>query len=369
MILVTRWTRDPTLEKRERMKGSELAAQFFRECVEPVLQRSFPDLRFSAGLFGSGSEVIGYDTDMSRDHDWGPRCQLLFDDADPATRRAIWRQLAARLPESYAGVPVAFGNTQRPELPYEVPDGGVAHQVVVANRSRFLVGYLGFDPARPIGTLDWLVTPTQKLLSTTRGHLFRDDLGVAGQQARLRFYPDDVWHFAMASAWSRIGETEHLVGRAAMSSDAGWRILAATLVHDLMQLAFLISRTWAPYPKWFGAAFDSLPLAAQFPSTERLLAPPDYATFADAYAEAAEVLARAHNRLDVTAPLDANTRQFHDRPYCVIDGDRFASALRSNVASGLHERVPGTIDQITDNVAVLTRPERCRALMRGFFDP
>ncbi len=351
------------------MKGSELAAKFFRECVEPVLQRSFPALRFSAGLFGPGSDVIGYDTEMSRDHDWGPRCQLFFDDTNPSTRRAIWQELAARLPESYASFPVAFGNTHRPEPPHEVPDDGVAHQVTVANRSRFFVGYLGFDPAGSISALDWLATPTQKLLSVAHGHLFRDDLGVADHLARLLFYPDDIWRFAMASAWSRIGENEHLVGRAAMSSDAGWRVLAAWLVRDLMQLAFLITRTWAPYPKWFGAAFDALSLAAQFPSTERLLAPPNYTTFADAYAEAVEVLARAHNQLDITAPLEPGIRQFHDRPFRVIDGDRFASALRSGDTSAAHARAPGTIDQVTDNVAVLTRPERCRALMRSFFDP
>lgn len=52
----------------------------------------------------------------------------------------------------------------------------------------------------------------------------------------------------------------------------------------------------------------------------------------------------------------------------MLDAERFASALRSPNADEPLDHVPGTIDQLTDNVAVLTRPDRCRALLESFFD-
>lgn len=55
----------------EFVPGIELGRRFYREAVEPILQRTFPDLRYSAGLIGTGSEVLGFDTERSSDHHWG----------------------------------------------------------------------------------------------------------------------------------------------------------------------------------------------------------------------------------------------------------------------------------------------------------
>ena len=40
-----------------------------------------------------------------------------------------------------------------------------------------------------------------------------------------------------------------------------------------------------------------------------------------------EAVAPMHNHLAVTAPLDPSVRHFHDRPYLVLDAERFANAL------------------------------------------
>jgi hypothetical protein len=58
--------------------GVELSRRYFRDVVEPVLAREFPALRYSAALIGNGSEVLGFDTPMSTDHNWGPRVLLFF---------------------------------------------------------------------------------------------------------------------------------------------------------------------------------------------------------------------------------------------------------------------------------------------------
>ncbi len=43
-----------------------------------------------------------------------------------------------------------------------------------------------------------------------------------------------------------------------MGHEIGSGLLAARLVRDVMRLAFLLERTYAPYSNWLGAAFARL---------------------------------------------------------------------------------------------------------------
>ena len=62
----------------EFVKGLVLNRAFFFEVIEPILDKEFPDLRYAAGLIGVGSEVLGYDSELSSDHHWGPRGMLFL---------------------------------------------------------------------------------------------------------------------------------------------------------------------------------------------------------------------------------------------------------------------------------------------------
>ena len=78
-------------------------------------------------------------------------------------------------------------------------------------------------------------------------------------------------------------------------------------------------------------------------------------------------MAARHNALGVTAALDESVRDFHDRPFQVIDGSRFAAALRSQITDEVTAGLPATgcVDQFVDSTAVLTDPRRCRAVLRS----
>ena len=58
-----------------------------------------------------------------------------------------------------------------------------------------------------------------------------------------------------------------------------------------------------------------------------------------------------HNELELTPPLDARTRRFHDRPYRVIGAGRFAAALREAITDPRIRELPlvGAIDQFIDS--------------------
>ena len=50
--------------------------------VRPLIAAQFPDLAYSHALIGYGSDVLGYDTSLSTDHEWGPRLYLILDGDD-----------------------------------------------------------------------------------------------------------------------------------------------------------------------------------------------------------------------------------------------------------------------------------------------
>ena len=66
-------------------KGLDLCQAFFMEAVRPLLTLHFPHLRYAAGRLSGGSDVLGFDTPQSRDHDWGPRLTLFLREEDLAS--------------------------------------------------------------------------------------------------------------------------------------------------------------------------------------------------------------------------------------------------------------------------------------------
>jgi uncharacterized protein DUF4037 len=334
--------------------GAVLSAGFYRDVVEPGL-RSTPH---AAALLGWGSDVLGYDDARSTDHGWGPRLQVFVPAADVARTAA---RVDGLIPSEYAGWPVRFG--------WEgVPD---QHFVEVSSLSDWLVGQLGVDALRPLATLDWLVMPQQQLLGVVAGAVFADPQGELERvRASLAWYPEQVWRWLLACQWTKISQEEAFVGRSAdAGDDLGSAVLAGRIVRELMRLAFLQERRYAPYNKWLGTAFSRLPHAGDLaPSLRKALTATGYAEREAALVTAYERLARAQNALALHDPVDATTRNYHTRPFRVLHADRFAGALAATVADPVLAALPqvGSVDQWIDSTDVLSASGRTREL-RWFY--
>ncbi len=347
---------------RTFIPGLRLAGEFYAEAVRPLLDREFPGLPHAAALIGPGSEILGFDTERSTDHDWGPRVQVLLGAEDAGRHAAsVDAMLAGRLPATFRGYPVAFAVTRDPA-------SGVRHRVEVDSLGGWLTGRLGFDPRDGVTLTDWLATPWQRLAEFTAGAVFHDAPGdLSRARAALGWYPRDVWCYVLACQWRRIAEEEAFPGRCAEAGDElGSAVVAARLARDLMCLWLLMNRRYPPYGKWLGRAFARVPgcgplgaslaaalAAASWPDREQHLS--------QAYVIAAE----ACNRLGLTEPLDPGTRPYYDRPFQVIDGGRFASALSGAIADPAVRRLPpsGTADQVIDNTLALTGLRLPRAVI------
>lgn len=332
----------------EFVPGLELARGLYAEVVAALLE----GVTHSAALLGWGSEVLGYDTERSTDHGWGPRLQIFVPESEVG---AVDELLEASLPERYRGWPVRFGWDARP----------VKKHVEVATLGDWLEEQLGFDPRAGVSHLDWLATPQQALLEVTAGAVFHDGLGELGpSRAALRWYPDEVWLWLLAAQWRRLDQEEHFVGRTAeVGDELGSRLLAARVARDLVRLCFLLERRYAPYSKWLGSAFRELDAYDAVASAlGAALAAEAYPERETAMTQVVEEVARRHNALGVTDEIDPRVRPFHSRPFLVLGSGRFADACFERVTDPWLRSLPpvGAIDQHVDSTDVLSYPPRAR---------
>ncbi len=354
-----------------QLRGLELSRRFYFEAVRPVLARRLPRLEHAAALIGWSSEVLGFDDETSRDHQWGPRVQLFVRDA--ASTPDVTRALAEELPPEFAGFPTNFGPTEEPGTVRMTPleNGPVSHRVETFVLDQYLRRWIGVDPRAGFTAVDWLVTPAQRLLELTAGEVFVDPTGELTRVRRLlAWYPHDVWLLVMAGLWRRVAQLEHLVGRAASRGDElGSRVMAASLTRDLMRLALIQERRYPPYSKWLGTAYASLG-RPEAPALEAALAASRWDAREGALVQAYEHVAARHNGLGVTDPIDPTVRSFFGRPFRVLFADRLVEALRAAITDPAVRAVAhdaGSVDAISDNVDLLTRPKLWRELA-GLYD-
>jgi hypothetical protein len=331
--------------------GADLSARFYADAVRPLLG----DRPHAAALLGWGSDVLGYDTLRSTDHGWGPRVHVFLDDADDVVR--VRAELDVGLPESFGGWPVRFGWDTTP----------VTHHVTVTTLPCWLEEHLGVDATECMATTDWLVTPQQRLLGVVSGRVHADPDGALRRvRARLAWYPDQVWRWLLACQWHRLAQEEAFVARTAeVGDDAGSAVVAARLVRDIMRLALLVDRRYAPYSKWLGTAFARAPHDDDLP---RHLVDALHATRVgpreDALAQAYLALARRHAATGLTRAVESRIGPYHDRSARVLLADRFTDALLATVTDARLTGLPliGSVDQVADSPDLFADPRRYRRL-------
>ncbi|MET7280257.1 DUF4037 domain-containing protein [Kribbella sp. NPDC005582] len=303
------------------ISGIELCRRFYAEIVGPQL--SVPH---SAALLGRGSEVLGYDDEMSTDHNCEARVVLFVD--DPAA-------VTVELPEKFLD--------RSTHLEKHTVTG-------------FFVEQLGFDPAAGIAVEDWLAVPEQHLGILTAGEVFHDDLGLQAVRDRLAYYPDDVWRYLLIAAWWRVHPELNHVGRTGYVGDElGSGLVAATLVENLMRVCFLIERRYPPYVKWFGTAFARLDCGPELvPLLQAVLRTGNWQDRDQALQLAYRAIGELYNRSGITEPVELGLEDMFGRPFKTVWGD-FPRALADTISDprvkAIAQRWPaGGIERIRDVV-------------------
>lgn len=357
------------------IKGLELCQGFFDNCAKGIIENAFPNLMYSAGVIGYGSDVLGYDDAVSTDHMWGPRFYLFLGQSDISKKDDIFRVLSEKLPYTYKGYSVNFtkpdpndGGVQHPKF---ITEGNVNPLIFISTLEAYLSEQLGTSDLDNLTPLQWLSFSEHRLLSLVSGRFFTDGLRCGEAIAKLKYYPKDVKLYLIASNWDIIASEQAFSRRCSdLGDEIGSRLIAARIAERLMRLCFLYNDTYAPYSKWLGTAFSRLNIDKNIENAIKTALSADSSEKReDSIVKAQTLVADMHNASGLTDFVDYRIESYLGRNIKVIFAEKFAEASVKKIENTVLKSAPlmGTLSQIGGLSSISDEPELYSRITNLYF--
>jgi hypothetical protein len=316
------------------IKGLELNEGFYTDIIKPLLDKNYQKLPYSAALLGYGSDVLGFDTEVSMDHNWGPRLQLFIDDKDLISE--LKNYFSYELPLQYKNYSVNFSKpgydgTIRMEYTDKKP---VNHLIEITTFEDYLKERYSMEKTSDFTRQDWLNFTDQSLVELTSGRVFYDGLNkINKMREELKFYPLDVCKLRMAVLWNYISNKEAFVGRSiALNDYIGLKLNTGRIVNYLIKLLFYLENKYIPYCKWFGSAFRQLDAYKDVNVLVMNLLKENIPERIEEYiCILYEKVIEIHNRNRELPHLENKTRYYFNRPYKVIFSENIVSEIQDSI--------------------------------------
>lgn len=237
--------------------GLDIAKDYWSNWGRPWLASRYPDLLASigVGLF-SGSDVLGADDALSRDHGWGPRFDVFRIDENAISNKSLQSEMKAAAPEEWDGFQSRFQFTP---------------SVNVYDAFQYFGNLFG-SRRLPESPRDWiccehaLPSLESHLYYVRHGVVFHDPMGMlADMQARLHTYPQDIWLLRMAQLCFDIahyGEYNFCWRLTKRKDPVAAAMAIGNFQKAVMTLALVMDHDYAPYWKWLHHVFRSRKIAA-----------------------------------------------------------------------------------------------------------
>jgi len=258
----------------DEIKGLTIAKDFFLQWGKPLLEQEFPALtsRIAAGRF-SGSDVLGADDAISRDHNWGPQFSLFLSAED-------FHQVGAELSERM--------NRAAPAQWHGFRVAGAGDQnVLVESIPQWIRGAIGFSTI-PQTDQAWGIIVRRRevggaiearesaLYYLKHGALWlNNSVEFAEWRTALAYYPEQVWYARLAEECFRLwqyGEYNFVQRIAKRGDPLATQLCLGKFTEGVMRMCLLLRRDYTPYWKWLTYAFRKLDCAPHYaPLLESLL--------------------------------------------------------------------------------------------------
>lgn len=231
--------REKVEKEMKTIKGMDLCEAFYQQCGKLMLEREFLDILpyMAIGLVGMGSDCLGYDDEISHDHDFGPGfCIWLPHD--------IYVQYGKKLQTAYDQLPDEFMGIRR--LTSLHGQGRVGVFEIESFFEQFLKEI-------PETLEDWLYADENALLACSNGRIFDDFYGRVTQiRNHLKYYPEDIRIKKIARAIAKMAQSgQYNYARCMQRQDEVASSLALNeFIDQTLSVIYLLNKRYKPYYKW-----------------------------------------------------------------------------------------------------------------------
>jgi hypothetical protein len=235
------------------VKGQEVTRRYFFQWGLPFLKSRHGHLvdKLAAGMIG-GSDSIGADDEISRDHNWGPGFSIWLTEEDFSCEGgALAADLHEAVPDTFEGYEVAacFGSKEK--------------SIRVRAMDEFFMEETGGHKEMPADVAKWNPTPRDEshLYFLKHGHIFHDPLGEFTRRVHtfctwprhelLRRIGNalwQLWHYGQYN-FARVAKREDPLAVLFCKSN---------FVHNAMRLCFYLEEDFVPYWKWTSYCFRQI---------------------------------------------------------------------------------------------------------------
>ncbi|MCD7806960.1 MAG: DUF4125 family protein, partial [Lachnospiraceae bacterium] len=234
--------------------GLELAQAFYEQAFLPLFSQYAPECmdKMAVGLVGEGSDCLGFDDEISQDHDFGPGLCIWLTHEDYET-------YGEQLSELYQMLPQEFNGYRR----HVVIENG---RVGVFDMDRFFARFTGYSKAEDIADIQSLLSiPDEALATVTNGRVFADPVGEFSAR-RANFYdicPEEYWQVKIANSLLQLGQYgQYNYPRSMKRGDyVTAQIALYKYIEELYRLVHYVNHVFPPYYKWLkksSARFECL---------------------------------------------------------------------------------------------------------------
>lgn len=239
-----------TVAKKKKYKGLELSEKYFEAFGRAVIERNFQNLKkhIACAMVGEGSECLGFDDDISADHDFGPGFCIFVDDS-------VDEKDFERLRKAYDNLPKTYRGYTR----LETAQG--KNRVGVIRFTDYIKKVTGFDHM-PKGIEEWQYTVDENLAIGVNGKVFLDEGNILSDFRKriLHEQPYYVYFRKLGMQLELMAKHgQYSFPRAVQRGDMGAAFIAkAEFLRSAMRAAHILNHKYAPYSKWLRKSMEGI---------------------------------------------------------------------------------------------------------------
>lgn len=243
---------DCTNSNSKRLTGIE-RAELVAKYTSEFIKAKYPDLysRICLALVGVGSECLGFDDEISEDHDFSSRCQLFLDDSDYKTYKS---DLETSLKIFCKDLESLTSNLK--DINVEI--------MPIPNFYKY---YTLFENG-PKTESEYRKVPMDLLCVATNGKVFLDNLGKFFEirNRLLNFYPEDIRLKKIAFQLNKMAQSgQYNYNRMIKRGDTvAANIAQGEFVKHYLEFVHLLNKKYMPFYKWSYRSACSLEILGNF---------------------------------------------------------------------------------------------------------